>query len=188
MKVNISGKGIIPGLGILAPVYARDMQKSDVRRLLNFPKFSCYVTATGTFITKKNIDKLFNEAPKTTATKMTTTPAPKPVEKPVVVEQAIPDPTPVAPVEEVADPVELDVPAEGTVVEDIVDLDVVSEPEDVVDETIDEVVEETTDEDVEDDDVDDTEESTDETSNTQNSTNTNGQQYHNRNKKKRRHN
>lgn len=62
MKVNISGKGIVPGLNRLAPVYNCDLSKSAVLRLLNFPKFNVYETATGVYISSSNIDDVFAKA------------------------------------------------------------------------------------------------------------------------------
>lgn len=62
MKVNISGKGIVPGLNRLAPVYNCDLSKSAVLRLLNFPKFHVYETATGAYISRSNIDAVFAKA------------------------------------------------------------------------------------------------------------------------------
>lgn len=99
MKVNISGKGIVPGLNRLAPVYNCDLSKSAVLRLLNFPKFHVYETATGTYISKSNVDAVF--AKTTTDTKLKVdAPLPKKqkaVETKVVKKEEVP----VRPVEEV---------------------------------------------------------------------------------------
>lgn len=62
MKVNISGRGRIPGVGTLAPVYGFDATKEMVARIINYKQFHVYEAATGTYITKSNIDTVF--APK----------------------------------------------------------------------------------------------------------------------------
>jgi len=59
MKVNISGRGIIPGMGVIPPVYGREMSEKQVARLLNFESFKVYETETGLIITKKNISSMF---------------------------------------------------------------------------------------------------------------------------------
>lgn len=76
MKVNISGVGLIPKVGLLAPVYGKDLQKDTVAVILNYASFKVYVAATGVQITKKNIDEIFGVSVKQ-ATKPTTSVAPK---------------------------------------------------------------------------------------------------------------
>lgn len=144
MKVNISGIGLIPGVGLLAPVYGKDLTKDKVAKILNYASFKVYVAATGVRITKKNIDEIFGGGAKKAAT-LPTPPAPpapvveekpkkskkapKPVE-PVVEEPVVEEPTPVVeepvveetvetPVEEVVEeaPVE-EAPVEETPVEE----------------------------------------------------------------------
>lgn len=55
MKVNVTGKGLIPSLGVLAPMYRVDMTEKEVVRLLNFKNFRVYDSSTGGLITKKNL-------------------------------------------------------------------------------------------------------------------------------------
>ena len=152
MKVNISGVGLIPKVGLLAPVYGKDLTKDTVAVILNYASFKVYVAATGVRITKKNINEIFGEvvrqavatpapipapAPKKKATKKAPkVEAPK-VEEPVVEEKP-------AEIEQVEEPVVLDavveapaveepieeVPAdEGFPVDDIVDEDTPAEEE-----------------------------------------------------------
>ena len=146
MKVNISGIGLIPGVGLLAPVYGKDLTKDKVAKILNYASFKVYVAATGVRITKKNIDEIFGGGAKKAAIVAPPTPpappapvveekpkkskkAPKPVE-PVVEEPVVEEPTPVVeepvveetvetPVEEVVEeaPVE-EAPVEETPVEE----------------------------------------------------------------------
>jgi hypothetical protein len=139
MKVNIAGVGLIPKLGLLAPVYGKDLGKDDVNKILSYSSFKVYVAANGAQITRNNIDEVFGatkpvvaEAPKKKATKKSTKKAAEPVnvEAPVVEET----PAPVVeetPVVEEADkkPIE-EVPAdEGFPVDDIVDEDTPAEEE-----------------------------------------------------------
>ena len=55
MKVNITGRGIIPGLGVIPPIYNKEMSIPAISRLLNFPNFSVFDATTGIRFTKKNI-------------------------------------------------------------------------------------------------------------------------------------
>lgn len=60
MKVNISGKGIIPGINKIPPVYNYDMSENEIRRLLNFTNIRVYISETGKLVTKRNVSSLFN--------------------------------------------------------------------------------------------------------------------------------
>lgn len=110
MKVNIHGKGCIPGIGSLAPTYGVEMSYQQIQRLLNFPAFRVF-TANGNaqIITKKNIDEvvLGNTA--------------EPVKE-------------VAPVQVEAAPVEEVVPEEAVDVEELI----TAAEEEVVEEVVDE--------------------------------------------------
>lgn len=117
MKVNISGVGLIPKVGLLAPVYGKDLTKDTVSVILKYASFKVYVAATGIRITKKNIDEIFGTAvkkaaaptpPAPAAPKKTTKKAPKKVEAPVEIEQ-------------VAEPVVLDTVAEAPAIEEPVE-------------------------------------------------------------------
>ena len=68
MKVNISGVGLIPKVGLLAPVYGKDLAKDTVAVILNYASFKVYQASTGIRITKKNIDDIFGGAVKQAAT------------------------------------------------------------------------------------------------------------------------
>lgn len=59
MRVNIKGRGIVPRVGKLAPVYNQDLQKNDIEFLLNFNQFKVYETKTGLLITKGTVDEMF---------------------------------------------------------------------------------------------------------------------------------
>ena len=114
MKVNISGVGLIPKVGLLAPVYGKDLTKDTVNVILKYASFKVYVAATGIRITKKNIDEIFGTAvkqaatPAPTAPKKTTKKAPKKAEAPVEIEQ-------------VSEPVVLDTVVEAPAVEEPVE-------------------------------------------------------------------
>lgn len=151
MKVNISGIGLIPGVGLLAPVYGKDLTKDKVAKILNYASFKVYVAATGVRITKKNIDEIFGGGAKKAAIVAPPTPpapsapvveekpkkskkAPKPVE-PVVEEPVVEEPTPVVeepvvetPVEEVVE----EAPVEEAVAEEAVAEEAPVEEEDEV--------------------------------------------------------
>ena len=115
MKVNISCGGLIPKVGLLAPVYGKDLTKDTVNVILKYASFKVYVAATGIRITKKNIDEIFGTAVKqaatpapTTAPKKTTKKAPKKAEAPVEIEQ-------------VSEPVVLDTVVEAPAIEEPVE-------------------------------------------------------------------
>lgn len=115
MKVNISGVGLIPKVGLLAPVYGKDLTKDTVNVILKYASFKVYVAATGIRITKKNIDEIFGTAVKQAATpipaatpKKTTKKAPKKAEAPVEIEQ-------------VSEPVVLDTVVEAPAIEEPVE-------------------------------------------------------------------
>lgn len=59
MKVNISGKGVIPGVGSLAPVRGIDLSEREIRRILPF-RFNVYSATSGKRITPDNIVELIN--------------------------------------------------------------------------------------------------------------------------------
>ena len=55
MKVNITGKGIIPGINTIPPAYNIELEETQIRRLLNFNNIRVYEATSGRLITKKNI-------------------------------------------------------------------------------------------------------------------------------------
>lgn len=114
MKVNIAGRGIIPGVGALAPIRDRELDIKQVRRILNYPAFKVYDATTGLLISKANVEKIFEShtivkeavreiknKPITISTPIPETPKvvePTPVVEPVI-EEVVED-TPVETVEE----------------------------------------------------------------------------------------
>lgn len=174
MKVNITGRGIIPGLGVIPPIYNKEMSIPAISRLLNFPNFSVFDATTGIRFTKKNIKNVAMNAqspytgvdvdpPKTPDKQTRVTPAvEKSPESPVIEEE------PVVEVEEVTDVSE---PEETPVTEETTDI--------VPDEEVTEEVVDTTDE-VEETETVDEEPTQQQTSNGYNN-------YNNRKKNKKRH-
>lgn len=173
MKVNITGRGIIPGLGVIPPIYNKEMSIPAISRLLNFPNFSVFDATTGIRFTKKNIKNVAMNTqspytgvdvdPSKTPNKQTrVTPVVEKAPEPPVIEEA-----PVVESEEVADVSE---PGETHVVEETPDV--------VSDEEVAEEVVDTTDE-VEETETVDEEPSQQQTSNTYNN--------YNRKKNKKRH-
>ena len=96
MKVNISGRGRVPGIGTLAPVRGYDASKEFVLRLLNYKQFKVYDAASGGLITKTNVDKLFAPNPKVETSVVDTTKKTTNKEE-VVVETPKNEPVEVAP-------------------------------------------------------------------------------------------
>lgn len=100
MKVNISGRGRVPGIGTLAPVRGYDASKEFVLRLLNYKQFKVYDAASGGLITKTNVDKLFAPKVETPAVEAVKKPATKKtVKKEEVAETPKSEPTISEPVE-----------------------------------------------------------------------------------------
>lgn len=85
MKVNISGRGIIPGLNTIAPAYNKDLGKNQILRILGSNNLRVFKADDACLITKKNIDEIFraNTTIKTPAPVKDTVIAPTP--EPVVV-------------------------------------------------------------------------------------------------------
>ena len=123
MKVNVLGRGGIPGIGIL-PVYGVELNQQGIQRLLNFKNARVFNAETNLIITKENINSLFVKKPET--------PAPENVEEPVVEAPAPVKEEYVAPAVEVVPEV-----VEEPVVEEAVETE--AEPE--VEETVEEVTE-----------------------------------------------
>ena len=90
MKVNITGFGTIPRIGILAPAYNVEMDQQCVRRMMNFPEFRVFDAETGTIITRKNInDVLASKQVKKPATEEKPKKQQKATEAPVVEETPV---------------------------------------------------------------------------------------------------
>lgn len=173
MKVNITGRGIIPGLGVIPPIYNKEMSIPAISRLLNFPNFSVFDATTGIRFTKKNIKNVAMntqspytgvdvDPPKTPNKQTKVTPVVEKAPEPPVIEEA-----PVVESEEVTVVSE---PEETSVVEETTD---VVPDEEVTEETVD-----TTDE------VEETETVDEEPTQQQTS---NGYNNYNRKKNKKRH-
>lgn len=124
MKVNITGFGTIPRIGILAPAYNVEVDQQGVRRMMNFPEFRVFDAETGTIITRKNInDVLASKQVKKPATEEKPKKQQKATENPVVEE------TPVTETPEVED-VKVEVSTyeeteavndEAEIIEDVID-------------------------------------------------------------------
>ena len=173
MKVNITGRGIIPGLGVIPPIYNKEMSIPAISRLLNFPNFSVFDATTGIRFTKKNIKNVAMNAqspytgvdvdpPKTPNKQTKVTPAVEKAPESPAIEEAPTDES-----EEVTDVSE---PGETHVVEETPDV--------VPDEEVTEEVVDTADE-VEETETVDEEPSQQQSSNTYNN--------YNRKKNKKRH-
>lgn len=136
MKVNITGVGLIPRVGLLAPVFGKDLSKDTVSVILKYSSFKVYVAATGIRITRKNIDQIFGESVQQSVARpaaVNNTPSAPVVEKVVAP----------AEIEKVSEPVVLDTPIEAPAIEETV------EPVEVVADTTDAEIESSFVEDVE---------------------------------------
>jgi hypothetical protein len=159
MKINVFGKGKVPGLNGLAPLYNKDADTNLIKRILAFRVFRVFDATTNLQITSKNIDEYVKveleekeaaNKPQINVPKMekvVTKPAPvepvveqKPFIPPVVDEKA-PEIEEVVEVEAtIPEPVVYDEPIVETTIEDTVE-EPVAETEDTVEEVV-----ETTDE------------------------------------------
>lgn len=101
MKVNVHGKGVIPGVKQLLPAYNIELDKETIYRILGSDKIAVFKADGCIRITRKNIDEIFTPRALKTIPKPLTvpTPAPKPVvkkkapKKEVVKEEAVEEPT-----------------------------------------------------------------------------------------------
>ena len=92
MKINITGRGVIPGIGTIPPVYNRELSEMAISRLLNFPSFKLYDSASGMLITKKNLTEIIANSNATQSQIEDTSDvvvATTPVEENVVVEASV---------------------------------------------------------------------------------------------------
>ena len=144
MKVNISGKGVIPGVNSLAPKYGVDLDIVAIKRILNYRQFKVFSSETGLIITKQNIDQLFTTKKVDIIPVTTEKPVdeiketPKKIE---IVETPIKEETYVEPeliIEETNKAEEVIESVDENIIEstDIVDAEEVSEPSEVVDEVV----------------------------------------------------
>ena len=136
MKVNIKGVGLIPRVGLLAPVFGKDLSKDTVSVILKYSSFKVYVAATGIRITRKNIDQIFGESVQQSVARHT---AVNSIPSAPVVEKV----TPAVEIEKVSEPVVLDTVVEAPAIEEPV------EPVEVVADTTDAEIESSFVEDVE---------------------------------------
>ena len=137
MKVNITGRGIIPGLGVIPPIYNKEMSIPAISRLLNFPNFSVFDAATGIRFTKKNIKNVAMntqspytgvdvDPPKTPNKQTRVTPVVEKAPEPPVIEEE--------PTDEVEEVTVVSEPEETHVVEETTD---VASDEEVTEEVVD---------------------------------------------------
>ena len=136
MRVNIKGRGIVPRVGKLAPVYNQDLQKNDIEFLLSCNQFKVYETKTGLLITRATVDEMFAKSQKPVEVKK---PEPTPTTAPVVEEPVVAELVE----EEKVDVVEETLPE---ITEEVVEEESIAEPETVEEDEVVETVEEETEE------------------------------------------
>lgn len=83
MKVNVHGKGVIPGVKQLLPAYNIELDKETIYRILGSDKIAVFKADGCVRITRKNIDAMFTpQALKVVPKQLVESkPAPKPVVK-----------------------------------------------------------------------------------------------------------
>lgn len=69
MKVNVIGRGFVPGPNSIAPVYNQEMSENQIRRILNLGNLRVFDATTGGLITKRNINNIFSDKNKTAVNK-----------------------------------------------------------------------------------------------------------------------
>jgi len=141
MKVNVYGRGVIPGVGLL-PVYNIEMNDQQILRTLNFRDVRVFNAATGIIITRQGLLEKMAEPKKLVpvvakpVVKETPVVQPEPVKvEPVVVEAPVVEPV----VEEVPVVEETPVVVEEPVETPVVEETVVDETAEVLDAVVDEL-------------------------------------------------
>lgn len=129
MKVNVYGRGVIPGVGLL-PVYNIEMNDQQILRTLNFRDVRVFNAATGIIITRQGLLEKMAEPKK---------PVPV-VAKPVVKETPVVQPEPIKE-EPVVEPVieEAPVVEETSIETAVVEEPTVDESTKVLDTVVDEL-------------------------------------------------
>lgn len=135
MKVNILGRGMIPFVGVLAPIRDVELSEKQIRSLMNFKTLRVYDKESGYLISKTTVNDFFNKKA-------------QPVVKPIVTKPEPPKVEPVPVVEPVKEEV-IEEPKLAIVTEEPVQIE--EETIATVEDTVDEVVEESADNTVEDD-------------------------------------
>jgi len=59
MKINVTGRGVIPGIGALAPQINRDVDIETLRKIITCRRFVVYDTESGIKITTGNFKNFF---------------------------------------------------------------------------------------------------------------------------------
>jgi hypothetical protein len=65
MKINVTGRGKVPGINAIAPVYNREADEKLIRRILAFRVFRVFDCESGCQITSKNISEFINRVAST---------------------------------------------------------------------------------------------------------------------------
>lgn len=146
MKVNVTGRGALPGVGIL-PARNIELTENDVRRLLNFKNVRVYDAETGELITPRYF--IGQKPPaKKTAKPIEVKPEPIPVKEEVVeaapIVETVAEPDPIIEVQAKEETVVATEEQETPVIEEsIEEISEIVEETPIVEDTVDETVEET---------------------------------------------
>ena len=116
MKINISGRGVIPVVNALAPVRNVECDEKLIKRLLNYHQFRLYQASTGLLILKSNVDEIIKASMQKPVKK---------VELPKIEEPKIEEPVVESKIEVPS------VEVEDVTIEDVQSIESITEPEEV---------------------------------------------------------
>lgn len=58
MKVDILGRGIIPGLGVLAPIFDKDLTETELDKILKQSALKIYISGSKVPVIRRNLHQL----------------------------------------------------------------------------------------------------------------------------------
>lgn len=58
MKVDILGRGIIPGLGVLAPIFNKDLTETELDKILKQSALKIYISGSKVPVIRRNLHQL----------------------------------------------------------------------------------------------------------------------------------
>lgn len=137
MKVNILGRGLIPFIGTLAPVYKVDLGRKEITSICNFKHLRVYEVSSGKLITKSNVNRFFDTDTNIHVNNVVEKKVEPIVETPTIIEEEV-VPQVVETIEPVIEPTDDDVLSNQVIIEEP-DVEETNNEEEVVEE-----IEETT--------------------------------------------
>lgn len=89
MKVNILGRGMIPFVGVLAPIRDVELSEAQIRSLMNFKTLRVYDKESGYLISKTTVNDFFNKKIKQPVVKPVVNVEPQKIVTPVVQDEVV---------------------------------------------------------------------------------------------------